>query len=173
MECDNALLVESVLTGSAVSSNLVELYLINGYLRRNWKTRIRHIHRSQNMTVDQMTKCTYDNQFGLKFFEDSQFRFKRFYNPMVISSIELFDLIARQASGDGQNFLDQGFNSTILSQSPLNRVSVRVSYSPVSRGGTGSESFKNEYPDYSICFVPFARKINTSGSKTGYNSRRL
>ncbi|MBA0876070.1 hypothetical protein Goshw_010839 [Gossypium schwendimanii] len=162
MECDNALLVASVLTGSAVSNNLAKLCLINGYLRRNWKTRIRHIHRSQNMAADQMAKCTYDNQFGLKLFEDPQFRFKRFYNPM-----------ARQASGDGQNFLDQGFNSTILSQSPLNRVSVRVSYSPISRGGTGSESFKNEYPDYSICFVPFARKINTSGSKTSYNSRRL
>ncbi|MBA0701163.1 hypothetical protein Goari_022265 [Gossypium aridum] len=93
MECDNALLVESILTSSAVSSNLAELCLINGYFRRNWKTRIRHIHRSQDMAADQMAKCTYGNQFGLKLFEDPQFRFKRFYNPMVISSIELFDLI--------------------------------------------------------------------------------
>ncbi|MBA0760930.1 hypothetical protein Gotri_023642, partial [Gossypium trilobum] len=72
MECDNALLIEFVLTGNAVSSNLAELCLINGYLRKNWKTRIRHIYRSQNMAADQMAKCSYDNQFGLKLFEDPQ-----------------------------------------------------------------------------------------------------
>ncbi|KAG8479054.1 hypothetical protein CXB51_029680 [Gossypium anomalum] len=85
IECDNALLVESVLKGSAASSNLVELHLINVYLKRNWKTRIRHISRSQNMAADQMATCTYDNQFGLKHYEDPQFWFKRFYNKMVIS----------------------------------------------------------------------------------------
>ncbi|KAH1030183.1 hypothetical protein J1N35_040087 [Gossypium stocksii] len=39
IECDNALLVESFLAGSATNSNLVELRLINGYLNRNWKLR--------------------------------------------------------------------------------------------------------------------------------------
>ncbi|MFQ6641389.1 hypothetical protein Gotur_016493, partial [Gossypium turneri] len=43
IDCDNALLVESVLTGSAASSNLVELRVINVYLKKNWKTRICHI----------------------------------------------------------------------------------------------------------------------------------
>ncbi|KAK5786226.1 hypothetical protein PVK06_040858 [Gossypium arboreum] len=85
IKCDNALLVESVLTGSAANCNLVELRLINVYLKRNWKTRIHHIRRSQNMAVDQMVKCTYDNQFGLKHYEDPQFWFKIFYNKMVIS----------------------------------------------------------------------------------------
>ncbi|KAH1115691.1 hypothetical protein J1N35_009069 [Gossypium stocksii] len=70
IECDNALLVESVLTRNAANSNLVELRLINVYLKRNWKTRIHHILRSQNMVADQMAKCTYDNEFGLKLFED-------------------------------------------------------------------------------------------------------
>ncbi|MBA0744341.1 hypothetical protein Gogos_006970 [Gossypium gossypioides] len=35
IEHDNALLVESVLSGSAASSNLAELRLINVYLKRN------------------------------------------------------------------------------------------------------------------------------------------
>ncbi|MFQ6654687.1 hypothetical protein Gotur_025572 [Gossypium turneri] len=52
IECDNALLVESVFTGSAASSNLAELCLINVYLKRNWKTRICHIPRSQNMAAN-------------------------------------------------------------------------------------------------------------------------
>ncbi|MFQ6658018.1 hypothetical protein Gotur_027464 [Gossypium turneri] len=54
--------------GSAASSNLVKLHLINVYLKRNWNTRIRHIPRSQKMAADRMAKCTYDNQFGLKLF---------------------------------------------------------------------------------------------------------
>ncbi|MBA0678932.1 hypothetical protein Goari_020249, partial [Gossypium aridum] len=68
IECDNALLVESVLMGGAASSKLVKLHLINAYLKRNWKTRIRHIPRSQKMAADRMAKYTYDNQFGLKLF---------------------------------------------------------------------------------------------------------
>ncbi|MFQ6662121.1 hypothetical protein Gotur_030037, partial [Gossypium turneri] len=70
IKCENALLVESVLIGSAASSNLTELRLINVYLKRSWKTRIRYMPRSQNMAVDRMVKCTYDNQFGLKLFKD-------------------------------------------------------------------------------------------------------
>ncbi|MBA0690759.1 hypothetical protein Goari_008418, partial [Gossypium aridum] len=68
IKCENALLVESVLTGSAASSNLAELRLINVYLKRSWKIRIRYIPRSENMVVDRMAKYTYDNQFGLKLF---------------------------------------------------------------------------------------------------------
>ncbi|MBA0597257.1 hypothetical protein Gorai_007069, partial [Gossypium raimondii] len=70
IECNNALLVESVLIGRAASSNVAELRLINCCLKRNWKTRISHILRSQNMVADQMAKFTYDNQIGLKLFED-------------------------------------------------------------------------------------------------------
>ncbi|MBA0576216.1 hypothetical protein Golob_027649 [Gossypium lobatum] len=43
IECNDALLVESVLIGRAASSNLVELRFISCYLNRNWKTRISHI----------------------------------------------------------------------------------------------------------------------------------
>ncbi|MBA0868392.1 hypothetical protein Goshw_012773 [Gossypium schwendimanii] len=71
IECNDALLVESVLIGRAASSNLVELRFINCYLNRNLKTRISHILRFQNMATDQMAKCTYDNQIGLKLFEYS------------------------------------------------------------------------------------------------------
>ncbi|MBA0762166.1 hypothetical protein Gotri_024708, partial [Gossypium trilobum] len=61
IECDNTLLVESVLMGSAASSNLVELRLINVYLKRNLNTRICHIPRSQNMPANRIAKCTYKN----------------------------------------------------------------------------------------------------------------
>ncbi|KAK5818693.1 hypothetical protein PVK06_023637 [Gossypium arboreum] len=70
VEYDNAFLVETFVAGSANSNNLVELRLINGFLKQDWKIRIRHISRSQNMVVDRMAKCVYYNPLGLILFED-------------------------------------------------------------------------------------------------------
>ncbi|XP_016673107.1 uncharacterized protein [Gossypium hirsutum] len=46
VECDNALLVESLLVGGYVNSKMVKLRLIRGILNREWKVRIRHVPRS-------------------------------------------------------------------------------------------------------------------------------
>ncbi|MBA0682342.1 hypothetical protein Goari_024069, partial [Gossypium aridum] len=58
LECDNALLVETILVGGAADSNLTELRLIYRLLNRNWKVHIRHIPRTHNKVADHLAKCT-------------------------------------------------------------------------------------------------------------------
>lgn len=70
IECDNVLLVESFFAGNTANNDVVELRLINEYLNRDWKIRCRHIPRSQNMAIDRMAKCVYDNSLRLTLFED-------------------------------------------------------------------------------------------------------
>ncbi|MBA0746811.1 hypothetical protein Gogos_009294, partial [Gossypium gossypioides] len=87
IECNNALLVESVLTGSATSSNL-------------------------NMAADRMAKCTYDNQFGLKLFEDP---------PISVQEILQSDddflskMRINEQSKNGQNSSDVGTRRSPIS----------------------------------------------------------
>ncbi|MBA0770088.1 hypothetical protein Gotri_018762, partial [Gossypium trilobum] len=68
LECDNALLVETLIGAGADSSKLVELRLIGCLLKRNWRIRSRHIHRTQNSDVDLMTKSTNDEVSKLLLF---------------------------------------------------------------------------------------------------------
>ncbi|MBA0818742.1 hypothetical protein Gohar_019516, partial [Gossypium harknessii] len=56
LECDNALLVETLLVGGATNSRMVELELIYGLLYRRWKVRIRYVPSAQNEVVDHMAK---------------------------------------------------------------------------------------------------------------------
>ncbi|MBA0743215.1 hypothetical protein Gogos_005923 [Gossypium gossypioides] len=56
VECDNVLLVESLLIDGSINSRMVELRLIHGILNREWNVRIRHVPRSQNAIIDYMAK---------------------------------------------------------------------------------------------------------------------
>ncbi|MBA0613627.1 hypothetical protein Godav_014022, partial [Gossypium davidsonii] len=59
LECDNTLLIEIILAGSAVNSRLTELRLIHYMLIRSWEVRVRHILRAQNTMVDLLVKIEY------------------------------------------------------------------------------------------------------------------
>lgn len=93
IESDNELLLKSLVIGSVVSSNLTELRLINDFLKRDWKIRIRHILRSQNMVVDQMVKCVYYNPLNLTFFKDPLIFIQEILKCEVISLTRLFNFI--------------------------------------------------------------------------------
>lgn len=56
LECDNVLLVETLLASEAANSRMVELRLIYGLLCRRWKVRIKHVRIIQNEVADHMTK---------------------------------------------------------------------------------------------------------------------
>ncbi|MBA0806684.1 hypothetical protein Gohar_022547, partial [Gossypium harknessii] len=48
VECDNALLVELLLSGEGASGSLVELWLLHQVLHWKWEIHIRHIPRTLN-----------------------------------------------------------------------------------------------------------------------------
>ncbi|MBA0757703.1 hypothetical protein Gotri_020776 [Gossypium trilobum] len=66
--CDNALLVELLLSGGGTSSSLMELRLLHQVLRRKWEIRIRHIPRTFNGVADHMTKCDDTCSFLIRLF---------------------------------------------------------------------------------------------------------
>ncbi|KAH1130708.1 hypothetical protein J1N35_002086 [Gossypium stocksii] len=69
VECDNALLVESLLAGGSINSRMVELRLIHGILNCEWKVRIRHVPRSQNAVADHMARLAISGPPSLVIFE--------------------------------------------------------------------------------------------------------
>lgn len=71
MECDNALLVKTILVGGATSSRMTKLQLIHLLLSRNWIVRFCQISRSQNKVADQMVKCALNSGVGFISFEES------------------------------------------------------------------------------------------------------
>lgn len=62
--------METLLVGGADSNSLVELRLISYHFKRNWKIRIRHVLRSQNMVANQMTKLACSSESKLLLFMD-------------------------------------------------------------------------------------------------------
>ncbi|KAK5803763.1 hypothetical protein PVK06_031412 [Gossypium arboreum] len=70
IECDNALLVESLLANGYANSKMVELLLIHSILNREWKVRIHHVPRSQNMVADHMTRLAISSLPSLVVFEE-------------------------------------------------------------------------------------------------------
>lgn len=56
LECDNGLLVETILAGGAADSRRTELRWLHSMLIRSWKVCVRRIPRVQNTVVDQLTK---------------------------------------------------------------------------------------------------------------------
>lgn len=58
VECDNALLVELLRSGGAMSNNLVEVRLIHQVFRRNWEVYLCHVPRKINEVADAMAKQT-------------------------------------------------------------------------------------------------------------------
>ncbi|MBA0790527.1 hypothetical protein Gohar_015169 [Gossypium harknessii] len=69
VECDNALLVESLLDGGSVNSRMAELLLIHGILNSEWNVRILHVPRSQNAVVDHMARLAISGPPSLVVFE--------------------------------------------------------------------------------------------------------
>ncbi|KAK5839675.1 hypothetical protein PVK06_008501 [Gossypium arboreum] len=62
VECDNALLMESLLASGSVNSRMVELRLIHGILNHEWKVNVFRIPRSQNAFAGHIARLTV---FGL------------------------------------------------------------------------------------------------------------
>ncbi|MBA0858225.1 hypothetical protein Goshw_023115 [Gossypium schwendimanii] len=56
VECDNVLVVETILAGGAVNSRMSELRIIHQLLSRDWRVRLRHISRDHNKVTDHMTR---------------------------------------------------------------------------------------------------------------------
>ncbi|MBA0732547.1 hypothetical protein Gogos_016629, partial [Gossypium gossypioides] len=56
MECDNSLVIETILAGGAANSKISELHLIHQLLDCNWRVRLRYILRDHDKVVDHMAK---------------------------------------------------------------------------------------------------------------------
>lgn len=56
LECDNCLLVETILAGGTIVSEMVELRLLHDLIVRPWVVHLQHIPRVQNMVVDALTR---------------------------------------------------------------------------------------------------------------------
>lgn len=52
LECDNSLLVKSIIAGGAVVSKMMELRLLHGMLIRPWVVRLCYIPGTQNAMMD-------------------------------------------------------------------------------------------------------------------------
>ncbi|MBA0675337.1 hypothetical protein Goari_016887 [Gossypium aridum] len=71
LECDNALVVETILASGAGISLLLELRLISKLLCRNWKVRLQHIPREHNRVADWITKLGNSNYDEMHVFEEA------------------------------------------------------------------------------------------------------
>lgn len=56
VESDNSPLVETILTGGATDSSMMELRLVYDMIIKDWDVRIRHIPHDQNKVTDYLTK---------------------------------------------------------------------------------------------------------------------
>ncbi|XP_017632474.1 uncharacterized protein LOC108474958 [Gossypium arboreum] len=56
IECDNALLLETIVAGGAADSKMLELHFIHRMIPLNWKVCIRHIPKAHNAFTDHMAK---------------------------------------------------------------------------------------------------------------------
>ncbi|MBA0799317.1 hypothetical protein Gohar_009840 [Gossypium harknessii] len=68
IECDNALLVETIVASGAADSKMLELHTIHRMIHLNWKVCIHHIPRAHNVVADHMTKVT-----AIRFTETQEF----------------------------------------------------------------------------------------------------
>ncbi|KAK5833904.1 hypothetical protein PVK06_017770 [Gossypium arboreum] len=71
VECNNALLVELLLVSGSIDSRMVELHLIHSILNHEWKVRIRHVSRSQNVVADHMARLAVSSPPSIVVFEES------------------------------------------------------------------------------------------------------
>ncbi|MBA0674705.1 hypothetical protein Goari_016286, partial [Gossypium aridum] len=56
VECNNSLVIETILAGGVANSKISELYLIHQLLGCNWRVRLRYILRDHDKVVDHMAK---------------------------------------------------------------------------------------------------------------------
>ncbi|KAH1048284.1 hypothetical protein J1N35_039068 [Gossypium stocksii] len=70
LECNNALLVETILAGGATDGNLKELQLIYQLVNQNWKVCIPHIPKTHNKIVDHLAKCIATGFMRLQLIEE-------------------------------------------------------------------------------------------------------
>ncbi|KAK5834618.1 hypothetical protein PVK06_010294 [Gossypium arboreum] len=56
LECDNVMVIKSILVGEIVVNRMTKLQLVDQLLKRNWSVRVRHIPRDHNKVVDHMAK---------------------------------------------------------------------------------------------------------------------
>lgn len=66
VDCDNALLMKTILAEKGKDSNMVELHLIYNLLNYNWKIFFRHISRLQNKITEHIIKFMATNFTGIK-----------------------------------------------------------------------------------------------------------
>lgn len=81
MECNNILVVETILVGGAINSRMSNLRLIHHFLSRDWRVYFRHISIYHNEIIDRTTKIAYSNYNG-----------KRVFTEVSISTKELLKL---------------------------------------------------------------------------------
>ncbi|MBA0846747.1 hypothetical protein Goshw_006773, partial [Gossypium schwendimanii] len=95
LECDNALVVETILASGAGISLLLELRLISKLLCRNWKVRLQHIPREHNRVADWITKLGNSNYDEMHVFEEA---------PILLRELLKIDLnpICRDINWVGQ-----------------------------------------------------------------------
>ncbi|MBA0745494.1 hypothetical protein Gogos_008068, partial [Gossypium gossypioides] len=56
VENENALLLDTIISGFAANSNTVEVRLIHEWCNRNWQVKLQHVLRESNKVVDCLTK---------------------------------------------------------------------------------------------------------------------
>ncbi|KAK5825353.1 hypothetical protein PVK06_020177 [Gossypium arboreum] len=70
LECDNGLLVETILAEGATDSRMTELRLLHSMFICPWEVRVRHIPQAQNIVVDQLTKFVSQELIRFNLMED-------------------------------------------------------------------------------------------------------
>ncbi|MBA0691236.1 hypothetical protein Goari_008875, partial [Gossypium aridum] len=56
VESDNAVLIDTIISGFAANSNTIEVRLIHEWCNRNWQVKLRHVLRESYKVVDCLTK---------------------------------------------------------------------------------------------------------------------
>ncbi|MBA0613945.1 hypothetical protein Godav_014299, partial [Gossypium davidsonii] len=70
LECDNGLLVETIIAGGAVDRRITTLRLLHSMLIRPWEVRVRHIPRAQNTVAEQLIKFVSPKLMRFNLMED-------------------------------------------------------------------------------------------------------
>ncbi|XP_012481099.1 uncharacterized protein LOC105795995 [Gossypium raimondii] len=70
LECDNGLLVETIIAGGAVDRRITTLRLLHSMLIRPWEVCVRHIPRAQNTVAEQLIKFVSPKLMRFNLMED-------------------------------------------------------------------------------------------------------
>ncbi|KAA3474652.1 pyruvate kinase isozyme G, chloroplastic-like [Gossypium australe] len=97
INCDNAMLIDTISNGFASISNIVEVRLIHEWCNNDWKVKFRHVWRGSNKVVDCLEKAAIGKINQIVLFSGPPHKKIRF---LVISSLKILPFLSSKINSN-------------------------------------------------------------------------